>query len=89
MSVDIPPQYLPFVQQAVASGRFESESALVGEALKLLLRHDREMKMVEEALDEMERGEYLEFDDEGLKEFLESAQRQAMEELRAERSKAS
>jgi Arc/MetJ-type ribon-helix-helix transcriptional regulator len=84
MSVDIPPQYLPFVQQAVASGRFESEGALVGEALKLLLRRERELKLVEEGLDELERGEYLEFDDEGLKQFLQDAQRQALEELRAE-----
>ncbi|MEX2139137.1 MAG: type II toxin-antitoxin system ParD family antitoxin [Pirellulales bacterium] len=86
MSVDIPPQYLPFVQKAIAAGRFESEGALVGEALKLLLRREREIKLVEEGLDELERGEYLEFDDEGLKQFLEAAQRQALEELRAQES---
>lgn len=86
MSVEIPPQYLPFVQKAIASGRFESEGALVGEALKLLLRREREIELVEVGLDELERGEYLEFDDEGLKQFLESAQRQALEELRARES---
>jgi Arc/MetJ-type ribon-helix-helix transcriptional regulator len=83
MSVDIPPQYLPFVQDAIASGRFESESALVGEAIELLLQRERERKLVEEGLDELDRGEYLEFDDDGLKRFLDDVQRQALAELRA------
>jgi Arc/MetJ-type ribon-helix-helix transcriptional regulator len=84
MSIEIPSQYLPYVHEAVASGRFQSESALIGEALELLVRRDRERKLVEEGLDQLDRGEYLEFDDEGLRQFLEQAQRQAFEELRAE-----
>jgi hypothetical protein len=40
--------------------------------------------LVEEGLDELDRGEYLEFDDEELRKFLEDAKRQALEELRAE-----
>jgi putative addiction module CopG family antidote len=84
MSVDIPNQYLPFVQEAIAAGRFQSESAMVGEALKLLLRRERELKLVEEGLDELDRGEYLEFDDDGLRQFLKEAQEQALKELRAE-----
>ena len=83
MSVDIPPHYLPFVQDAIASGRFESEGALVGEAIELLLQRERERKLVEEGLDELDRGEYLEFDDDGLKRFLDDVQRQALAELRA------
>jgi Arc/MetJ-type ribon-helix-helix transcriptional regulator len=84
MSVDVPNQYLPFVKKAIASGRFASESAMVGEALELLLRREREVKLVEEGLDELDRGEYLEFDDEGLKQFLEDAKLQALKELREE-----
>jgi putative addiction module CopG family antidote len=84
MSVDIPPQYLPFVQQSIASGRFESEKAMVDEAFKLLEQRERERRLVEEGLDELDRGEYLEFDDEELRKFLEDAKRQALEELRAE-----
>jgi putative addiction module CopG family antidote len=89
MSVDIPPQYVSFVQQSIASGRFESESAMVTEAFKLLACRERERKLVEEGLDEFDRGEYIELDDEGLRRFLDEAQRQALEEIRAEQSKVS
>jgi putative addiction module CopG family antidote len=88
MSVDIPPQFASFVQQSIASGRFESESAMLSEALKLLALRERERKLVEGALDEFDRGEYIELDDEGLRKFLEDAQRQALDELRVEQSKA-
>ena len=36
MSVEIPADLLPFVQDVIASGRCHSESDMVGEALRLL-----------------------------------------------------
>ena len=36
MSVEIPADLLPFVQDVIASGRSHSESDVVGEALRLL-----------------------------------------------------
>jgi Arc/MetJ-type ribon-helix-helix transcriptional regulator len=82
MSVDIPSQYLPYVHEAVASGRFESESALIGEALELLVRRDRERKLVEEGMDQLDRGEYLEFDDEGLTRFFDGIKQEGRKQLR-------
>jgi putative addiction module CopG family antidote len=84
MSVDIPAQFLPFVQQSIASGRFESESAMLTEALKLLAQQEKERKMVEEGLDELERGDYLEFDDAGLARFFEDVKKQARQHLQAD-----
>jgi Arc/MetJ-type ribon-helix-helix transcriptional regulator len=81
MSVDIPVEYLPFVQSAVASGRFESAGAMVGEALRLLLMRERELKLVEEGLDELERGAYMEFDDDELAQFFEDIKRRGREKL--------
>jgi len=84
MSVDIPAEFIPFVQRSIASGRFESESAMVIEAFKLLALRERELKLVEKGLDDIERGDYLEFDDEGLANFFEDIKRQGREQLRAE-----
>jgi Arc/MetJ-type ribon-helix-helix transcriptional regulator len=84
MSVDIPAEFIPFVQRSIVSGRFESESAMVIEAFKLLALRERELKLVEKGLDDIERGDYLEFDDEGLANFFEDIKRQGREQLRAE-----
>jgi putative addiction module CopG family antidote len=83
MSIDIPPQYLPFVQQAVASGRFESESALVGEALRLLQqRHDQLKQAVQRGFDQIDRGESFEIDDDDqLHRFFEDIMREARAEI--------
>ncbi len=81
MSVDIPAKYLPYVREAVASGRFESESALVGEAIDLLLRREHEMKLVEEGLNELDRGAYVEFDEDELAQFFADVKRQGRQQL--------
>jgi Arc/MetJ-type ribon-helix-helix transcriptional regulator len=85
MSVDIPAQFVPLVQQSIASGRFESESAMVTESFTLLALRERERKLVEDGLDEFERGDYLEFDDAGLAQFFEDVKKQARLQLQAER----
>ena len=69
MSVDIPPHFLPFVQKAIASGRYESEGAMIGERLKLLALRERELELVQKGFDDIERGDYIELDDEGLAKF--------------------
>lgn len=84
MSIDIPPQFVSFVEEAIASGRFESESAMVTEAFKLLALRERELKLVQKGFDDIERGDYLEFDDEGLAKFFEDIKREGRERLRAE-----
>jgi putative addiction module CopG family antidote len=84
MSVDIPVQFIPFVQRSIASGRFESESAMLTEALKLLALQENERKLVEEGLDELERGNYLEFDDAGLARFFEDVKKQGRQQLQAD-----
>ena len=84
MNVDIPPQFIPFVQQSIASGRFESESAMLTEALNLLVLRERELELVRKGFEDIERGDYFEFDDEGLAKFFEDIKREGRERLRAE-----
>lgn len=40
MTINIPDELVPFVQQAVASGKFESQEQVVGAALRLLQRQE-------------------------------------------------
>jgi antitoxin ParD1/3/4 len=66
-TVTIPTEFLPFVNGAVASGRYRSEEDLVAAALRLL--EDRERKLaalrgeLQIGLDELERGDSIDLGD--------------------------
>ena len=88
MSVDIPTDLQPFVQSMIAGGSFHSETEVVGEALRLLQNRQRRLEElraeIQPALDRLDRGEYIELDDEGLKAFFEEIKAEVDEELAAE-----
>jgi len=46
MTINIPDELVPFVQQAVASGEFANQEQVVGEALRLLQRQKTENREV-------------------------------------------
>ena len=75
MLVEIPSEYQAFVKTAVESGEFQSETQVVGASLRLLAERDRRReefrREVQVGLDQLDRGEYTEYDDESLKEFFE------------------
>ena len=75
MSVEIPLNYQAFVKTVIDHGQFQTEEQVVGEALRLLAERNRRVeefrREVQVGLDQLERGEYTEYDDESLKEFFE------------------
>jgi antitoxin ParD1/3/4 len=83
MTVEIPLSYQVFVKTAVESGQFQSEEQVVGEALRLLAERDRRReefrREVQIGTDQLERGEYTDFDDESLKEFFEQIKAEGRE----------
>jgi putative addiction module CopG family antidote len=83
MSIDIPSEYLPFVQKAIASGRYASEGAVLEAALGLLKqRYDSLREDVQRGFDEVDRGECHELaSDEELHKFFEDLKREASAEL--------
>jgi putative addiction module CopG family antidote len=85
MSIDIPAEFMPFVQSAVASGRYPSESAVVEAALKRLRHaHEELQQAIKEGFDQIERGECFEIANEAeLREFFEGIKREAQSELEA------
>jgi antitoxin ParD1/3/4 len=75
MNVSLTPQLEEMVNKKVASGRYNSASEVVREALRLLEDQDRlrEMRIAELrkeiaiGLEQLDRGEYVEYDEASLK----------------------
>ena len=85
MTVEIPLEYQPFVTDAIAGGEFKNEGEVISEALRILEERRqtaeylrREMQI---GLDELDRGEYLEFDEVSLKEFFEQVKADGRKDL--------
>ena len=85
MKVDIPAEFLPFVQESIASGRYASAEAILDAALALLKRrYDSIRENVQRGFDEVDRGECYELaNDEELHQFFEEVKREANAELPA------
>jgi putative addiction module CopG family antidote len=50
MSIDIPSDLIPYVQSLVSSGRCESETQVVSEALRLLRETDERRQQIQKAV---------------------------------------
>ena len=78
MNISLPPELEQLIQAKVASGRYQSASEVVGEALRLLEEQDnRGRDSLEElrsqirvGLDQLDHGEAKVYDDESLKDVF-------------------
>lgn len=75
MTNTFPPDLTSFVQGAVETGKYPSENALVTAAVRLLKEQDEHeewlRKEVQAGLDQLERGEYTDYDDSSLDDLFE------------------
>ena len=66
MTVTIPPEFVPFVEQLVASGEFQSQESVIGEALELLREERQQFQELQAeiaiGIDQANRGEVVPFD---------------------------
>ena len=85
MTVDIPAEFQPFVQAAINRGDFRDESEVVGEALRVLQAREQRLKElrreVQLGIDQLDRGEYSEYDERSLKEFFEQIKTEGRKSL--------
>jgi len=85
MTVEIPPEYRQFVEAVIARGGFQSEVEVVSEALHLLEERDRHMdalrRDIQVGLDDLERGDYSEYDDDSLKAFFQEVKAEGRQTL--------
>jgi len=72
MTVEIPPEFTDFVQGIIADGGYESEAEVVGEALQLLKKRELLRQEVKAGVEQLDRGQYTEYGEDSLPEFLEN-----------------
>ncbi|BBO31716.1 hypothetical protein [Lacipirellula parvula] len=70
MQLEISPENAAFLQSQVAAGRFQSPDAALEAAIALLKRRVELREHVLKGCDQLDRGEYIELDDEGLEKFF-------------------
>jgi len=85
MTVEIPLNYQAFVKNVIDRGQFRTEEQVVGEALRLLAERDQRLeefrREIQIGLDQLDRGEYTEYDEESLKEFFEQVKAEGRQSL--------
>lgn len=79
MNVSLTPELEAMIQEKVATGRYGSASEVVREALRLMEKHEQRQqdrleelrREIQKGVDQIERGEYHTYDEEGLKQLVE------------------
>lgn len=70
MNVPIPAEFQEFVQSIIRTGNYQSEAEVVGEALRLLRKREELRCEVDAGVEQLDRGEYTEYDEDSLPRFL-------------------
>ena len=70
MNVPIPAEFQEFVQSIIRTGNYQSEAEVVGEALRLLKKREQLRCEVNAGVEQLDRGEYTEYDEDSLPRFL-------------------
>ncbi len=87
MNISIREQHVEHIQSKVDSGMYPSSDAVIAKALALLDEHDDMLyaelsevrKMVQEGVEALKNGDYVEYTDENLHEFFEDIKRRGRE----------
>jgi putative addiction module CopG family antidote len=74
MNPPIPAEFQEFVDDIIRSGSFHSEAEVVSEALRLLRKREQLRREVHAGIEQLDRGEYTEYDEDSLPQFLADVQ---------------
>ena len=81
MSISLPPDIEEFIRDEVASGRYDSADDVLHEAigiLKVRQRQREELRTdIRAAVEQIENGDYFEYDNSSLREFLNELKQEA------------
>lgn len=66
-----------FITAAVARGAFRSRAEVIDAGVEMLRKHDELLARLDEGRRQLDDGEYVEFDEAGLKEFFEQLKERA------------
>ena len=92
MEVALTPELEALIHQEVESGRYPSAGEVIRDALRLLRRRSEHPEQelgtlrqeIQLGIDELERGEYFEYNDETLPQLAQDIKTRGLERLRAE-----
>jgi putative addiction module CopG family antidote len=76
MQVVIPREFEPFVARVVEKGEFRDKLAVVREALRLLEKREEFRAAARAGVEQLDGGEYTEYDEDSLDQFLEDIRRE-------------
>ena len=72
------------IELKVESGYYPSVDTVVDKALELLDEHEQDLRaFVQEGIDSLENGDYVEYTDENLRELIEDVHRRGIERLKS------
>ena len=84
MKIEVSEELARLINCRVQSGEYPSASAVIEKALALLDEQDHELRaFIQEGIDALENGDYVEYTDENLHEFFEDVHRRGLEWLKA------
>lgn len=94
MNINLGSQWETFITRNIKSGRYVSASEVVREGLRLLQEREqlRQVRLKElrkeitKGTDALDRGEYIELDESGLKEYFESVKVRGRKKLAQKKS---
>jgi putative addiction module CopG family antidote len=95
MTITLTPELEKLVKEEVARGEYDSADAFVGEAVQRLVEETREedahldeiRARIQVAEAEIDRGDYLEYDEETIHELAKDVHARGLKKLAAERGK--
>jgi antitoxin ParD1/3/4 len=70
MDITLPADLENYVQSLVVSGCYSDPDAVVGKALAMLKRHEELRREIQIGIDQLDRGEYVEYDESLFQRFM-------------------
>ena len=70
MQLEISPENAAFLQSQVAAGRFDSGESAVNAAIGLLKKRSELLAKIDRGVEQLNNGQYIELDEEGLEKFF-------------------
>lgn len=91
MSESLSPEVQQVVQQELAAGRYGSENEVLLEAVRLLAERNRRREELRREIqigrDQLDRGEYTEYDEVSLRKYFDELQRRGRQRYEASKER--
>ena len=77
MSTNLSSDNEAFIVEVIASGSYRDRADVLDAGVAMLRRHQQLLARIDEGRRQLDEGEYVEFDDDGLREFAEQLKQRA------------